>query len=114
MCSTAVHTCLAVRVFRDAVTDSFLCLCLGPLFDTGGGNKQPDGLTGGVTDRLPGSDPYPLNTLDARAPFRAKKKVLTCVFSQFWAPPFCQLLFFCDRHIHNVTSVGGCDGRKAD
>lgn len=61
-----------MRAFRDAVVDSSLCLCLGPLFDTGGGNRRPDGLTGGVTDRLPGSDPYPLNTLDTRAPFRAK------------------------------------------
>lgn len=66
------HTRLVIRVYGDAVADSFLCLCLGSLFDTGRGHRQPDGLTGGVTDRPPGTDPYPLNTLDARAPFRAK------------------------------------------
>lgn len=75
-----------IRVFRDAVADSSLCHCLGSLFDTGGGNRRPDGLTGGVTDRLPGSDPYPLNTLDARAPFRAKGSPDLCLFAVLGTP----------------------------
>lgn len=88
------HTRLVIRAksFRDAVADSSLCFCLGPLFDMGGGGvggNQMDSQAVWQTDKHspPGSDPYPLNTLDASASFRAKGSPDPCCFSQFWAPP---------------------------
>lgn len=67
---------------------------------------------GGLTGRLPGSDPYPCNNLEARSPFRAKGSPDLCLFTVLGTPLFLSAALL--RHIHNVTSIRGCDGRIAD